>query len=158
MDARWRSKVQSPPDLGFGGWWGTESGSDQRVHVGGGPGPGPRAGGCSPSHRRPSTERPLLIGLGASALCDSMCCSPPGSSVHGIFQARIQVGCHFLLQGISPTQKSNLHLLYWPVDSLPLSHLESATSLLASHILDTSYYFITCCTITFVPDIRVINI
>ena len=67
VDARWRSKVQSPPDLGFGGWWGTESGSDQRVHVGGGPGPGPRAGGCSPSHRRPSTERPLLIGLGASA-------------------------------------------------------------------------------------------
>ena len=33
------------------------------------------------------------------------------------------VGCHFLLQGISPTQGSNpclLHLLHWHVDSLPL--------------------------------------
>ena len=33
------------------------------------------------------------------------------------------VGCHFLLQGIFPTQRSNLsllHLLHWQVDSLPL--------------------------------------
>ena len=29
--------------------------------------------------------------------CDPMDCSLPGSSVHGIFQAR--VGCHFLLEG-----------------------------------------------------------
>ena len=35
------------------------------------------------------------------------------------------VGCHFLLQGISPTQGSSpylLHLLHWQVNSLPLSH------------------------------------
>ena len=32
------------------------------------------------------------------------------------------VGCHFLLQGIFPTQRSNLHLLGWEVGSLPLSH------------------------------------
>ncbi|MGE2757601.1 hypothetical protein, partial [Escherichia coli] len=32
------------------------------------------------------------------------------------------VGCHFLLQGIFPTQGSNPHLLHWQVDSLPLSH------------------------------------
>ena len=44
-------------------------------------------------------------------LCDPMDCSPPGSSVHGISQARILVGCHFLLQEIFPTQGSNLHLL-----------------------------------------------
>ena len=32
-------------------------------------------------------------------LCDPMDCSPPGSSVHGIFQAKITgVGCHFLLR------------------------------------------------------------
>ena len=32
-------------------------------------------------------------------LCDPMACSPPGSSVHGILQARnTGVGCHFLLQ------------------------------------------------------------
>ena len=32
------------------------------------------------------------------------------------------VGCHFLLQGIFPTQELNLELLVWQVDSLPLSH------------------------------------
>ena len=35
------------------------------------------------------------------------------------------VGCHFLLQGIFPTQGSNLSLLHWQVDSLPLSPLGS---------------------------------
>ena len=35
------------------------------------------------------------------------------------------VGCHFLLQGIFPTQGSNPYLLHWQVDSLPLSHLGS---------------------------------
>ena len=34
-------------------------------------------------------------------------------------------GCHFLLQGIFPTQGSNLRLLYKQADSLPLSHLGS---------------------------------
>ena len=60
-------------------------------------------------------------------LWDPMDCSPPCSSVHGIFQARnIGVGCHFLLQGIFPTQGSNLHLLCllcWLVDSSPLTSL-----------------------------------
>ena len=90
------------------------------------------------------------------ALCDPMDCSPPGSSVHGILQARVLewgaiafsdvhptlpnypfpspaptgmqptrllcpgdfpgkdtgVGCHFLLQGIFPTQGLNLGLLH----------------------------------------------
>ena len=32
------------------------------------------------------------------------------------------VGCHFLLQGIFPTQGSNPNRLHWQVDSLPLSH------------------------------------
>ena len=32
------------------------------------------------------------------------------------------VGCHFLYQGIFPTQGSSPHLLHWHVDSLPLSH------------------------------------
>ena len=38
------------------------------------------------------------------------------------------VGCHFLLQGMFPTQGSNLRLLcllHWQADSLPLSHLGS---------------------------------
>ena len=33
--------------------------------------------------------------------------------------------CHFLLQGIFLTQGSNLHLLYWQVDSILLHHLGS---------------------------------
>ena len=33
-----------------------------------------------------------------------------------------RVGCHFLLQGIFPTQGLNPCLLHWQADSLPLSH------------------------------------
>ena len=44
-------------------------------------------------------------------LCDLMDCSLPGSSIHGIFQAKSTgVGCHFLLQGIFLTQQLNLGL------------------------------------------------
>ena len=38
---------------------------------------------------------------------------------------KIGVGCHFLLQGIFPTQELNASLLHWKADSLPLSHLGS---------------------------------
>ena len=41
------------------------------------------------------------------------------------------VGCHFLLQGIFPSQGTNpslLWLLHWPTDSLSLSHLGSLTT------------------------------
>ena len=38
------------------------------------------------------------------------------------------VGCHFLLQGIFPTPGSNLCLLHWQADSLPLSHQGSFQS------------------------------
>ena len=55
--------------------------------------------------------------------CNPMDCSPPGSSVHGIFQARIpEWVCQFLLQGILPTQGLNLCLLHWQADSSPMSH------------------------------------
>ena len=37
---------------------------------------------------------------------DPMDCSPPGSSVHEILQARTGVSCHFLLQGIFRNQRS----------------------------------------------------
>ena len=33
------------------------------------------------------------------------------------------MGCRFLLQGIFPTQGSNLRLLRWQADSLALGHL-----------------------------------
>ena len=44
-------------------------------------------------------------------LCNPLDCSPPGSSVYGIFQSRTGVPCHLLLQGIFPTQGSNPHHL-----------------------------------------------
>ena len=43
--------------------------------------------------------------------CDPIDCSPPGSSVFGILQARI-LGCHFLLQRSFLTQEWNLWLLH----------------------------------------------
>ena len=59
-----------------------------------------------------------------------MDCSPTGSSVHRILQARavewgvqataVEWGAIFLLQGLFPTQGSNphlLHLLHWQVGS-----------------------------------------
>ena len=63
-----------------------------------------------------------LVAKSCLTLCDPMDCSPPGSSVHGIFPGKnTGVDCHFLLQEIFPTQGWNL--LNWQVDSLPLSHL-----------------------------------
>ena len=54
-------------------------------------------------------------------LYNPMDCSPPGSSVHEIFKARILywVDCHSLLWGIFLTQGR------WSVDSLSLYHLGS---------------------------------
>ena len=49
----------------------------------------------------------------------SMDYSLPGSSVHGILQARM--GYHALLQGIFLTQGLNSRLLHWPVSSLPVA-------------------------------------
>ena len=62
-------------------------------------------------------------------LCDPMDCSPPGSSVHGILQARIlQVGSHSLLQQILLTQGLDLGLrhcrqiLYEFIDMSKIKH------------------------------------
>ena len=64
-------------------------------------------------------------------LCDPMDCSLPGSSVHGILQARVLstgVDCHFLLQGIFPTQGSNLGLPHCRQMLYHLSHQGSPTN------------------------------
>ena len=58
--------------------------------------------------------------------------SPPGSSGHGILQARRRVGCVALLQGIFPSQGSNpclLHLLHWQVGFLITSTTWEAYSI-----------------------------
>ena len=47
------------------------------------------------------------------------------------------LGCHFLLQGIFPTQGSKLHLLHWQVDSLPLSHQGRAFTVLCAKSLQS---------------------
>ena len=53
----------------------------------------------------------------------SMGCSPPGSSVHGILQARIlEWVYHSFLLGVFPTQGSNLGLLHCRQILHPLSH------------------------------------
>ena len=57
-------------------------------------------------------------------LCDPMDCSPPGSSLLGILQAKILEWVAMpYLQGIFPTQGSNPSLsgfLHWQAGSLPL--------------------------------------
>ena len=55
-------------------------------------------------------------------------CNPPGSSVHGILQARILGWVAISSARGSSWQGSKphfLHLLHWQVDSLPLHHLGS---------------------------------
>ena len=70
-----------------------------------------------------------LVAKSSPTLCNPMDYSPPGSSVHGISQARI-LECvataffsgssrSFLLQGSNPC------LLHWQADSWPLSHQRS---------------------------------
>ena len=60
----------------------------------------------------------VCMGGGAHAhscptLCNSMDCSPPGSSVHGNFLAKnTEAACHFLLQRIFLTQGLNLCVSY----------------------------------------------
>ena len=79
-------------------------------------------------------------------LYNLMDCSPPGSSVHEIFQARILgVGCHFLFQRIFPTQGSSLSLLHWQADSLLRSHQGSPDihiklTHFAIHLKPTQHY------------------
>ena len=62
---------------------------------------------------------------------------------HGLWPARFLcpcnfsgkntgVGFQFLPQGIFLTQGSNLHLFHWQLDSLPLSHLGSLNTTLAT--------------------------
>ena len=60
------------------------------------------------------------------SLCDSMNIALQGSlSMEFMPGKDTGVGCHFLLQGIFLTQRSNPHLLHWQADSLPLSHQEA---------------------------------
>ena len=86
--------------------------------------------------------------------CDPVNCSPPGSSVHGIFSGRnTEVGCHFLLQGIFPgvepiTSVSSA----LQTDSLPLSHREAPEGLFPNHPYNVLLY--THCYHQKLPDVK----
>ena len=67
------------------------------------------------SREKPSKEC-CAVRQSCPTLCDPLDCSPPGSSVRGDSPGRNnEVGGHVFLQGIFPTQGSNLGL---PPDSL----------------------------------------
>ena len=63
------------------------------------------------------------VALACVTLCSHVDCGPPGSSVHGISQARTPKWVVISFSGGSfLNQGSNTHLLHWQVDSFPLSH------------------------------------
>ena len=76
--------------------------------------------------------------FGHVRLCDSMDCSPPGSSCLWVSPGKnTGVGCHALLQGIFPTQILNsglLCLLHWQADSLPLASLGKPSGKYSSQV------------------------
>ena len=59
-------------------------------------------------------------------LCGPMDCTPPDTSIHRIFQARVlECCCHFLLQGIFLTQGLNPSLPQCRQTLYHLSHLDT---------------------------------
>ena len=71
-------------------------------------------------------------------LCDPVDCSPPGSSVPGILQARILqwVAISFSRGSFQP-RDWNPHLLHWQVDSLLLSLVRSPWPTQVIHLIIT---------------------
>ena len=59
--------------------------------------------------------------------CDSMNCSPPGSTVHGVFQARILEWVAISFSRGSPQPRIEPASSAWQEDSLPLNHPGSPT-------------------------------
>ena len=71
------------------------------------------------------TPLKVLVPQLCPTLCDTIDCSPPGSSVHGILQARIlEWESQSLLQGIFPTQRLNLVLPHWQAAEPPKNQKE----------------------------------
>ena len=73
-----------------------------------------------------NSQSVCLVTQSCPTLCDSMDCSPPGSSIHGIFQARIleRVAVSFSRASSRPRTETSSTALQ--ADSLPLSHQGSA--------------------------------
>ena len=80
---------------------------------------------CVCAHTRSVSQQCL-------SLFDPIDCSPPDSSVHGIFQARImeQFAISYSRGSSRPRDQTQVScLLHWQVSSLPLSHLGSPRSM-----------------------------
>ena len=81
-----------------------------------------------------------LVAQSCLTLCNPMDYSWPGSSVHGDFPGQnTRVGCHALLQGIVPTQRSNRGLLHCRWILYHLSHKGSPKMCLVRSGIATSY-------------------
>ena len=80
--------------------------------------------GTAPSSPIPFSASLLrLVAQSCLTLCDPTDCSPPGSFVHGDSPGKnTRVGCHPLLQGISPTQELNPDLPHCRQSLYCLSH------------------------------------
>ena len=116
--------------------------------------------------------KPTRISAGKSRLCHKDCCClvtqlclilcAPWNIAHQVrflclwdFPGKnTGVGCHFLLQGIFPTQGSNPCLLDCQADSLPLSHLRS------SHIIYRVFLFVffLACSTTFMLQLWIFQL
>ena len=77
----------------------------------------------------------VLVSQSCLTLCDSMDCSPQGSSVHGIFQAKIlEWFAISFFRGSFPTQGLNLGLLHCRQILYQLSYQGSPTLNIGVHI------------------------
>ena len=97
-----------------------------------------------------------LFALYYPLMCPDCCCLDTRAYQtllwpHGLLPARllcpwdfpgknIGMGCHFLLQGLFPTQESNPSFLHWLADSLPPSHLESPYGSLTHLYLGNTFF------------------
>ena len=80
-------------------------------------------------------------------LCDPKDCSPPGSSVHGILQARILqwVAISFSRGSFLPRDQTHEPLLLqWQVDFLPLNHQGRPKHLVFKYLLCKHLVFTWC--------------
>ena len=71
-----------------------------------------------------------------------MDCRPPGSSLHGIFQARILEWVAVSFSKGFPTQGSNLHLLHWQADSFTTEPLGEPRPCICVYTNFTAEWFI----------------
>ena len=86
-----------------------------------------------------SCMRLCFISQSCPTLHDPMDCSLLGSSIHGIFQARI-LECHALLQEIFPPQELNGGLLHCRRLLYHLSYIEEAKTFTKSYVISSPFF------------------